>query len=75
LAKYRIATAAHKPEISVILVEDPASEGPYGAKGTGEIPSIPTPPAIANAIYSACGARVYSLPATADKLLAALETD
>jgi len=72
LARYKIATAAQKPEIVVCLVEDPAAEGPYGAKGVGEITSIPTPPAIVNAIYNACGARVLSLPVTPGKLLAAL---
>jgi xanthine dehydrogenase molybdenum-binding subunit len=72
LAKYRIATAAHKPELSVILVEDPAATGPYGAKGVGEITCIPTASAIVNAIYNACGARVRTLPVTPEKLLAAL---
>lgn len=72
LAKYRIARVSDKPEIVVILVEDPASEGPYGAKGVGEITCIPTASAIVNAIHNACGARIYSLPVTADKLLAAL---
>jgi xanthine dehydrogenase molybdenum-binding subunit len=72
LARYKIATAAQKPEIVVCLVEDPAADGPYGAKGVGEITSIPTPPAIVNAIYNACGARVLSLPVTPGKLLAAL---
>ena len=61
------------PEIIPVIVEAPAPEGPYGAKGVGEIPSIPTSPAIANAIYNACGARVYSVPATKDQVLAALK--
>jgi xanthine dehydrogenase molybdenum-binding subunit len=72
LAKYRIARVGDKPEIVVILVEAPASEGPYGAKGVGEITCIPTASAVVNAIYNACGARIYSLPVTAGKLLAAL---
>jgi len=72
LARYKIATATHKPQIVEIVVEDPTADGPYGAKGTGEITSIPTPPAITNAIYNACGARIYSLPATREKVLAAL---
>ena len=73
LAKYRIATASDKPEIRVILVEDPTAEGPYGAKGTGEIPSIPTPPAIVNAVHNACGVRAYSLPVTARTVLTGLD--
>jgi xanthine dehydrogenase molybdenum-binding subunit len=72
LARYKIATAALKPQIVVCLVEDPTAEGPYGAKGAGEITSIPTPAAIVNAICNACGARVFSLPVTPEKLLSAL---
>lgn len=71
LARYKIATAVHKPEISVILVEDAAAAGPYGAKGVGEITSIPTASAIVNAICNACGARVRTLPVTSERLLAA----
>jgi hypothetical protein len=41
-------------------LEHPVSTGPYGAKGIGELPSIPTAPAICNAIYGAvaCKARL-----------------
>jgi len=60
--QYRIPTVKDIPEIVPIIVEAPASEGPFGAKGIGEIPSIPTAPAIANAVYHACGVRVYELP-------------
>lgn len=61
-ANYRIPTIRETPEIISIFVEDPTQEGPYGAKGVGEIVSIPTPPAIANALYNATGVRVHSLP-------------
>ena len=44
-------------------MEAPANEGPYGAKGVGEITSIPTAPAITNAIHAATGIRVTTLPA------------
>ena len=73
LAKYRIPSVERTPEIVPIIVEDKLAEGPYGAKGIGEIPSIPTAPAIINAIYNAAGVRLYSLPATPKKVLAALE--
>ncbi len=73
LARYKIPDVERAPEIVPIIVEDAASEGPYGAKGIGEIPSIPTAPAIINAIYNATGVRVYSLPATPKRVLAALE--
>jgi len=72
LAKYKIATVADKPEIVVILVEHPIAAGPYGAKGVGEITCIPTAAAIVNAIDNACDARVRRLPATPDRVLAAL---
>ncbi len=74
LAKYKIPSIERTPEIVPIIVEDEASEGPYGAKGIGEIPSIPTAPAIINAIYNATGVRIYSLPATAKKVLASFIT-
>jgi CO/xanthine dehydrogenase Mo-binding subunit/aerobic-type carbon monoxide dehydrogenase small subunit (CoxS/CutS family) len=68
LAKYKIATAADKPEITVLFVEDPVSAGPYGAKGVGEITLIPTAAAIVNALYNAGAGRIYSLPVTPQKM-------
>ena len=62
LAKYRMPSIAHMPEITSIVVEHPAADGPFGAKGVGEIVSIPTTPAITNAIYNAVGVRIRSLP-------------
>ena len=47
-------------------------EGPYGAKGLGEHVLIPTAPAILNAIRHATGAEVRDLPATPDKVRAAI---
>ena len=43
-------------------------------KGVGEISSIPTTPAITNAIYNAVGVRVYALPVDQDKLLRAMKS-
>ena len=59
-------------DVEIITRETPRSNGPLGATGIGEMTMISTAPAIANAIYNACGARVYSLPATPDKVKAAL---
>jgi len=59
------------PEMVAISVSDPHPEGPYGAKGMGELPMSPTAAAIANAIYDAVGVRVYSLPVTPEKIAAA----
>ena len=57
-----IPSITHTPEIISIVVEHPTDQGPYGAKGVGEIVSIPTTPAITNAIYNAVGIRVDTLP-------------
>jgi len=73
LARYRIPSIAHMPEIIPIVVEDPTTEGPYGAKGIGEIVSIPTTPAITNAIYNAVGIRIDKLPIDQEKILLALK--
>ena len=73
LTKYRIPTPREMPEITPIMVEHPTEQGPYGAKGVGEITSIPTAPAITNAIYNAVGVRTFSLPATPESILAGLK--
>jgi len=62
LARYRIPGIMLTPDITSIIVEHPVAAGPYGAKGVGEICSIPTTPAITNAIYNAVGVRVDRLP-------------
>ena len=68
LARYRMPSIVQTPEITSIVVEHPVSTGPYGAKGVGEIVSIPTTPAITNAIFHACGVRVRRLPVDQDWL-------
>ena len=72
LHKCRLPTIDQTPEVIQFFVEEPASEGPYGAKGVGELASIPTAPAIVNAIARATGVRCYSLPADRAWLKAAL---
>jgi aldehyde oxidoreductase len=53
--------------------ETPRNRGPLGATGIGEMTMVSTAPAVINAIANACGARVYHLPATPEKVKAALE--
>jgi len=69
MAKYQIPHIQDTPPIETIFVEAPTAEGPYGAKGVGEIVSIPTPPAITNAIYNAVGVRIDHLPVKKEYLL------
>jgi CO/xanthine dehydrogenase Mo-binding subunit len=74
LARYRIPSITHTPNIIPIMVEHPTKDGPYGAKGVGEIVSIPTTPAITNAIYNAVGVRVDSLPVDQEQILWGITT-
>jgi CO/xanthine dehydrogenase Mo-binding subunit len=71
-ASYRIPTAHDLPEITTIFVERPDPLGPFGGKGLGECALIPTAPAILNAIADATGVRIRRLPATRERVLAAL---
>ncbi len=70
---YRIATSSDAPlDIDPIIVEEPQDDGPYGARGVGEHPLVPTIPAIANAIYDAIGLRVGAPPFTSEKVYLAM---
>ncbi len=73
LHDYLIPTVGDVPDIEVIIVEDREPLGPYGAKGIGEPALIPTAPAILSAIRHATGVRLTRVPATPDRVLAALE--
>lgn len=73
MARYRIPSIVQTPEIVSIVVEHPTAEGPYGAKGIGEIVSIPTTPAITNAIYNAIGVRIDKLPVDQEEIVAKLQ--
>jgi aldehyde oxidoreductase len=72
LHDYLIPTVGDMPEIEVIIIEDREPLGPYGAKGIGEPALIPTAPAILGAIHHATGARVTRVPATPERVLAAM---
>ncbi|HEY7410375.1 MAG TPA: xanthine dehydrogenase family protein molybdopterin-binding subunit [Vicinamibacteria bacterium] len=69
---YIIPTPMDTPEIRTILVEDPFPWGPYGAKGLGETPIIGVAPAVTNAIRHAAGVRLREIPATPERVWAAL---
>jgi CO/xanthine dehydrogenase Mo-binding subunit/aerobic-type carbon monoxide dehydrogenase small subunit (CoxS/CutS family) len=72
LHDYLIPTIGDMPPIEVILIEDPEPTGPFGAKGIGEHSLIPTAPAILGGIEHATGVRLDRLPATPDRVRAAL---
>jgi CO/xanthine dehydrogenase Mo-binding subunit len=71
LATYLIPTALDAPKIRTILVENPYSRGPFGAKGIGELPMDGPAPAVIAAIHDATGVWLDEIPATPEKVLAA----
>jgi CO/xanthine dehydrogenase Mo-binding subunit len=73
LEEYKIPTVADMPEIVHARLDLPdVAANPTGAKGIGEPPIIPTAPAITNAIFDACAARIRHIPLTRQRLLVAL---
>jgi len=69
---YRIPTMADMPDIEPVLLEVWRGAGEYGACGIGEGVLTCTPRAILNAVYNAIGVRINEIPATPQKVLAAL---
>ncbi len=72
LATYLIPTSMDAPRIETILVERPFSGVPHGAKGLGELPMDVPAAAVIAAIHDATGAWITDLPATPEKVLAAV---
>jgi CO/xanthine dehydrogenase Mo-binding subunit len=72
LATYLIPTSLDAPRIETILVERPFSGVPHGAKGLGELPMDVPAAAVIAAIHDATGAWITDLPATPEKVLAAV---
>jgi CO/xanthine dehydrogenase Mo-binding subunit len=72
LATYLIPTALDAPRIETILVEAPFSGAPHGAKGIGELPMDVGAPAVVAAIHDATGVWIHDLPASPERILAAM---
>lgn len=73
LTNYIIPTALDAPEIETIIIEKEYPHGPFGAKGVGELPMNGAAPAICAAIFHATGALLSTIPATPERLMAALD--
>jgi CO/xanthine dehydrogenase Mo-binding subunit len=71
---YRMPTALDLPMIDPVLVEVPNPGHPYGVRGVGEVPIVPPPAAIANAIYRAVGVRLHELPMSPGRVVRELLT-
>jgi CO/xanthine dehydrogenase Mo-binding subunit len=63
------------PVIETVIVEVPSENGPFGARGVGESPAVPTAAAIANALADMTHVRMTQLPMTAPRVLAALRPE
>ncbi len=74
LMDYKIPSTEDVPAAMVVdFVETAQKDGPMGARGIGEHTMIPTPAAIANALWDACGIRIAEMPITAEKVWRALK--
>ncbi|MBK9601983.1 MAG: xanthine dehydrogenase family protein [Anaerolineales bacterium] len=73
LSTYLIPTILDIPEkVDSVLVEVPDPNGPWGARGLGELPFLPVAPAIAAAIHDATGVWISEFPFTPERVLRAL---
>jgi CO/xanthine dehydrogenase Mo-binding subunit len=73
LGDYAIPTTMDMPAMESVIYECPSTDGPFGAKGVGEMTANCPGPAIVNAIHDAVGIWVTNLPATPEKVLRALD--
>ena len=69
---YRMPTCLDLPMIETVIVEVPDPNHPYGVRGVGEVPIVPPPGALANAIHAAVGARLRELPMSPPRVARAL---
>jgi CO/xanthine dehydrogenase Mo-binding subunit len=72
LGEFKLPCIADVPPLKTVLVESPTGPTPFGGKAIAENPNVPTAAAIANAIADACGARLFELPLSAEKIYWAL---
>ena len=74
LSTYYVMRAKDMPrDIKEIIIENPQSDGPHGARGIGENVMLPVAPAIASAIYNAIGVYIKDLPITPENLWRAIK--
>jgi CO/xanthine dehydrogenase Mo-binding subunit len=68
LGESKLPSIGDIPPLKTVLVETPTGPTPFGGKAIAENPNVPTAAAIANAVADACGARIFDLPLTAEKI-------
>ncbi|HEV2250572.1 MAG TPA: xanthine dehydrogenase family protein molybdopterin-binding subunit [Candidatus Limnocylindria bacterium] len=72
LGDYKLPTIADVPPLRIVHLSDDHGVGPYGARSAGELVNPGVPAAVANAVHDASGARVQTLPITAERVWRAL---
>ncbi len=72
-SRYHLINSPDMPPVRVLLVEEEEPGGPFGAKSIGEICTVPTAPAVVNAVNAALGTELTELPLTPERILKALE--
>jgi len=72
---YKLITAPEMPPLDMHFIESNCAEGPYGAKGISELPTIVIAPAIANALYNATGVRIFEPPMSPEKVARAIHEE
>jgi CO/xanthine dehydrogenase Mo-binding subunit len=69
---YVLPSIKDAPQMDLIIVEHPNKLGPFGAKGIGEPPTVPTAPAIRNALFDALGIKLNVIPFTPERVVEAI---
>jgi CO/xanthine dehydrogenase Mo-binding subunit len=72
MGESKLPCTADVPPLKTVLVESPTGPTPFGGKAIAENPNVPTAAAIANAVADACGARIFDLPLSPEKVFWAL---
>jgi CO/xanthine dehydrogenase Mo-binding subunit len=72
LGDYKLPTIADVPPLRIVHLNDDHGVGPFGARSAGELVNPGVPAAVANGVHDACGARVQTLPITAERVWRAL---
>jgi len=70
---YRMPTSLDLPMIDAVIIEVPDPNHPFGVRGVGEVPIVPPPGALGNAIFNAIGARVEVLPMSPGRIVKVLQ--
>jgi CO/xanthine dehydrogenase Mo-binding subunit len=73
MGEFKLPCIADVPPLKTVLVESPTGPTPFGGKAIAENPNVPTAAAIANAVADACGARIFDLPLSPEKVFWALQ--